>query len=34
MLKILKGNISEDVIYQTWVKESHKVFSKMTDDDF
>ena len=34
MLKILKGNISEDIIYQTWVKESHKVFSKFTDDDF
>jgi ATP-dependent protease ClpP protease subunit len=34
MIKILKSNISEDIIYQTWVKESYKVFSKFTDDDF
>jgi len=34
MIKILKSDISEDIIYQTWVKESYKVFSKFTDDDF
>jgi ATP-dependent protease ClpP protease subunit len=34
MIKILKSNLSEDVIYETWIKESHKVFSKFTDDDF
>ena len=34
MLKILKSNISEDILYQNWVNESHKVFSKFSDDDF
>ena len=34
MLKILKSNFSEDILYQSWVNESHKVFSKFSDDDF
>lgn len=34
MLKILKGTISEDIIYQTWADESYKIFSKFSDDDF
>lgn len=34
MLKILKGTISEDIIYKTWVDESYKIFSKFSDDDF
>jgi ATP-dependent protease ClpP protease subunit len=34
MLKILKSNISENTIYQSWIKETHKVFSNFSDDDF
>ena len=29
MLKILKGTISEDIIYQTWVDESYKYFQNL-----
>lgn len=34
MLKILKSDISEDILYNNWIEESHKVFSKFSDDDF
>ena len=34
MLKILKSNISEDILYNSWVEESYKIFSKFSDDDF
>lgn len=34
MLKILKANIDQDDLYDSWVKESNKVFSKFSDDDF
>ena len=34
MLKILQGNIDQDDLYDSLVKESYKVFSKFSDDDF
>jgi len=34
MLEILKNNIKTNIIYDSLIKESHKVFSKFSDDDF
>jgi hypothetical protein len=33
-LKILEGNTSENILYDSWLKDFYKVFSKFTDDDF
>ena len=34
MLEILKNTTSTDILYESWVNESKKIFSKFSDDDF
>lgn len=34
MLEILKNSTSSNILYESWIIESNKIFSKFSDDDF